>query len=577
MTEHSPQVFISYHRSDLAVAERVRAHLVTNGVKTWMDHYDIPAGAYWPDEIDQGLNQSSLVVGLLSPDAAASRNVKNEWDWAIQNDKQLILLMTRPCVIPHRYVSINFIDATSDDLSAALAVLMQVPGLKPRTAEVPLPRTRYARSGDVNIAYQQFGEGEVDLVVVPGYISHVEHFWKLPEMATFLRRLGSLARVTLFDKRGTGMSDRTGRISTLEERMDDIRAVMDACKSERAVLMGISEGVPLSILFAATYPDRTKSLILYGGRASYVQHPDYPWMRQVELQRQEIDATAETLYETWGTTESARESIRMRAPSAEDDEELVSWFAELQRLGASPGAEIARQRMNLEIDVRHILSAVRVPTLVLNRVGDRSANIGEARYIAERIPGAVLVELPGDAHLPHEGDQESLFSALEQFIRGAAQHEVVEEPEAVLATVVHLASDEMDPAALSSAVANDVERFRGRIVATSRTGIDAIFDGPARAIRYADAVSVTISRGNCIRIGIQIGEMELGATGVSGPPVDSARRLAELAEPGQILTTGLVRDLVAGSSIRFAHRPGGQPSSIPDSTEVLVVDQDSLR
>jgi hypothetical protein len=176
MAESSSQVFISYHRTDLAVAEQVRAHLVKNGVKTWMDHYDIPAGAYWPDEIDQGLNQSHLVVGLLSPDSVTSRNVKNEWDWALQNDKQLILLMTRPCVIPHRYVSINFIDATAADLSAALDELMRVPELQPRPAEIPVPRTRYARSGELNIAYQVFGEGEIDLVVVPGFISHVEWF-----------------------------------------------------------------------------------------------------------------------------------------------------------------------------------------------------------------------------------------------------------------------------------------------------------------------------------------------------------------------------------------------------------------
>jgi hypothetical protein len=277
MVDGSPQVFISYHRADLGVAERLRAHLVANGVKTWMDHYDIPAGAYWPDEIDRGLNQSQLVVGLLSPDAVASRNVKNEWDWALQNDKQLILLMTRPCVIPHRYVSINFLDATTGDLGAALDELMRVPGLTPRLTELPVPRTRYARSDQASIAYQVFGEGEVELVFVPGFISHVEYGWALPSLAAFYRRLASSSRVMLFDKRGTGMSDRTGGIPTLEERMDDIRAVMDACKSERAVIMGISEGVPLSILFAATYPDRTQSLILYGGSATYVQQDDYPW------------------------------------------------------------------------------------------------------------------------------------------------------------------------------------------------------------------------------------------------------------------------------------------------------------
>jgi pimeloyl-ACP methyl ester carboxylesterase len=484
------------------------------------------------------------------------------------------LLMTRPCVIPHRYVSINFLDATTAELSTALDEVMQVPGLQPEAVKIPVPRTRYARSGELNIAYQVFGEGAADLVFVPGYISHVEHFWKLPAMAAFLRRLASFARVMLFDKRGTGMSDRTGRISTLEERMDDIRAVMDACKSERAAIMGISEGVALSILFAATYPDRTRSLILYGGRASYVQHPDYPWMRPVERQRQEIDATAETLYETWGTAESARESIRMRAPSAEDDEELVSWFAELQRLGASPGAEIARQRMNLEIDVRHILSAVRVPTLVPHRIGDLSANIGEARYVAERIPGAHLVELPGVDHLPMVGDQDSLFSAFERFLAAPPEELPTIERETVLATIVHLESDEMEPAALAAVATEIVSRFKGRVVGSRTEGVDAVFDGPARAVRFAGAVMAT-GRSE-LRTGIQIGEVEIGNGDVAGPPIDSAHRLAELAQPGQILATSTIRDLVAGSGIHFDRLSAGQAAKVADVTEVLIVDRDSL-
>jgi pimeloyl-ACP methyl ester carboxylesterase len=524
------------------------------------------------------LNQSSLIVGLLSPDAVASRNVKNEWDWAIQNKKQLILLMTRPCAIPHRYISINFIEAPPDNLSTALAALMQVPGLPSRAAALPVPRTRYARSGDINIAYQEFGEGNVDLVFVPGYVSHVEHLWKLPAMATFLRRLASFSRVMLFDKRGTGMSDRIGRIATLEERMDDIRAVMDACKSEHAAIMGVSEGGPLSLLFAATHPSRTKSLIVYGGRATYVQHADYPWMEPSEKLHQELDATEKTLFETWGTVESALESIRLRAPSAVNNVELVSWFAELQRLGASPGAEIARQRMNLEIDVRHILRAVHVPTLVLNRLGDQSSNIGEARYIAERIPDAVLVELPGDAHLPWEGDQDALFSAIEQFIEGIALPEPVPAPEqeTVLATVVHLASDGMDRGALKAAAAKEIKRFRGRMVTRSNSGVDAIFDGPARAIHFAHAMSSATGRGDSMRIGIQIGEVELSDLGPSSPPFESARHLAESAQPQQIVVTGLVRDLVAGSGIRFDCLPDGQAVSITDVPVALVVNQDSL-
>ena len=208
MSERGPTVFISYDRSDVAFAEQIRAHLIANRVATWMDQYDIPAGAYWPDEIDKGLNRADLVIGILSPDAVDSRNVKNEWDWALQNGKGLILLMTRPCVIPHRYVSINFIDATGPDPAAVFHALMRTLGLHPPTPALEIPRTRYALSGGVSIAWQQFGSGPIDLVYVPGFISHIEHSWKFPRMAQFLARFGEIARVLKFDKRGTGMSDR---------------------------------------------------------------------------------------------------------------------------------------------------------------------------------------------------------------------------------------------------------------------------------------------------------------------------------------------------------------------------------
>jgi pimeloyl-ACP methyl ester carboxylesterase len=557
----------------------VRAHLAGQGVKTWMDLYDIRPGAYWPDEIDAALQGASLVLGLLSPDAVASRNVKNEWDWAIQNDKQLLLLMTRSCVIPHRYVAINFIDATTDDgLQAALGDLLRVPGLRPSVRELPVPQTRYARSGDVNIAYQMFGEGETDLVLVPGYISHVEHLWKLPEMAAFLRRLGSIARVLLFDKRGSGMSDRTGRISTMEERMDDIRAVMDAARSKRAVIMGISEGAALSILFAATHPQRTEALILYGGQATYVQQPDYPWGEPIDKRKVRFEAAIESLYETWGTAQAAREVIgAWGAPSLQDDEALVTWFAELIRLGASPGAEIARQRMNFEIDVRHVLPTIRVPTLVLNRIGDRDADIGEARYIASKIPEASLEELPGEDHFPMVGDQESLFGAIERFLGGAQPATTPAERETVLATVVQLRSDESESAAIHALASQEIERFRGRIVAAGGDGIVAVFDGPARAIRFAGAVQEAAGRqGISARGGIQTGEMELGDGHAYGPPVDIAGRLAALAHSGQLLATGTVRDLVAGSGLRFDDAPGEQIGAVTDLPRMLVVDAESL-
>ena len=261
MTE--PHVFISYDRTDQGAAEQVRARLLASQIKTWMDRYDIPAGAYWPDEIDVGLRQATLILGLLSPEAVNSRNVKNEWDWAIHNAKPLILLKIRPSETPHRYVSINYIDATKQGLDTALDQLMRIPDLQsapgpvvaastpgPEVAAsaaspvVAVPRTEYVERGGLTIAYHVFGAGDVDLVYVPGSVSHVEQLWKLPAMAAFLRGLASFSRVMLVDVRGTGMSARPARIASLEERMDDLCAVMDACQSKRAVVFGVSGGAP---------------------------------------------------------------------------------------------------------------------------------------------------------------------------------------------------------------------------------------------------------------------------------------------------------------------------------------------
>ena len=578
MAQAGTQVFISYHRADVDAAEQVRTRLVANEVTTWMDQYDIPAGAYWPDEIDKGLNQADFVVGLLSPDAVDSRNVKNEWDWALQNDKHLILLMVRPCVVPHRYVSINFIDATGEDVGAALETLARTPGLRSAAATIAVPHTRYARSGSLNVAYQVFGDGALDLVFVPGYISHVEQIWKYPACSAFLERFGTFARILMFDKRGTGMSDRATGIPTLEERMDDIRAVMNAAGSEKAVMFGLSEGVPLSVLFGATHPDRTHGLILYGGSATYVQQPDYPWGRPLEEYQRGIDEDEATLFERWGAVEYGREIVRKFAPSAAHDDALVTWFNDLRRLGASPGAAIALERMNMDVDVRGILSSIRVPTLVANRVGDRGAKIGEARYLAERIPGAELAELPGDDHFPFVGDQEPFFAAIGPFIAGLGGSAAgTVEPEPVLATVVCLTEEGADLAATDGAVSRDIQRFRGRLVTAPNGRTLFVFDGPARALRYAHAVAGSSERdGAAIRGGVQTGEVILDERTVKGPAVKIATRLAALAAPGQLLATSTVQDLVAGSGIRFGPIPQAVTETLTDMPPVLAVDRDSL-
>jgi pimeloyl-ACP methyl ester carboxylesterase len=541
-----------------------------------MDQYDIPAGAYWPDEIDKGLNGADFVVGLLSPEAVESRNVKNEWDWALQNGKNLILLMARSCVVPHRYVSINFLDATGEDQTATLDALMRTPGLRPAEPRFQVPRTRYALSNGLSVAWQEFGSGSIDIVYVPGFISHIEHSWRYPPVAEHLMRFGSLGRVLKFDKRGTGMSDRAAGIPTLEERMDDIRAVMDAAGSERAVLYGLSEGVPLSIQFAATYPERTRGLILYGGSATYVSQPDYPWQKSLEAWHQQIAKDEATLADEWGTMQSARETLKHYAPSAIDDDESVAWFAEFARLAASPGAVIALDRMNLEVDVRGILATVRVPTLVLNRVGELEADIGEARYIAERIPGAILRELPGNDHLAFVGDQEPHFDAIERFLATLGDAADAE-PESVLATVVRVGATGIDLATVRGDLDRLLNRFRGRAILLDADGVLAAFDGPARAIRFAHRV-IELRHGDeaTIGAGVQSGEVFLDDSNATGPPVETATRLAELAAPGQLLATGTVRDLVAGSGIRF-HDVGNELSlGELDGPHVLVVDRTSL-
>ena len=579
MHGHTPQVFISYHRSNLAVAERVRGHLAAHGVRTWMDRYDIPVGAYWPDEIDRGLVESGFVLGLLSPDSVESRNVKNEWDWALQNGKQLVLLKTRPCVIPHRYVSVNFIEADEGRFDQALRELVRLPGLTAAHVDEPIPVTRYARSGDVSVAYQRFGTGPIDMVWVPGSYSHCEHTWRLPVIAEHFRRLGEFARVMLFDKRGTGMSDRIAGAAPLEERMDDIRAVMDACSVERAVIFGLSEGVPLSILFAATYPQRTESLILYGGYASEGRKDDYYWVPTLDERRDTLEAESLTLHEIWGTEAQGKENLAAFAPSLLDDRQAVRWLADLLRLGASPGASLALNRMNLLVDVRDLLPAVRVPTLVFHRTGDRVCLVQEGRYVADRIPGATLVELPGDDHVPWAGEQEQFFRVLRAFLeRGDKGTDAVTEPDSVLVTVVVVLATEVQDDELADRAQAAALRFRGRIAhGGNGTGLVVTFDGPARAIRFAGALcqDATIATGG-LRAGVHVGEVVTHGTWVIGKPVDVARDLATVAQPGKVLTTGIVRDLASGSGIVFRGTGDDQLTDVSEGVAILAVDFGSV-
>jgi pimeloyl-ACP methyl ester carboxylesterase len=405
-----PQVFISYQRTDSDFARQVRAHLVAAGVLTWMDEYDIPVGAYWPDEIDKGLTGSDIVVGVLSPDAMTSRNVKNEWDWAIQNDKRLLLLQVVPTVIPHRYVSINFIDATDAHRDDALSGLLAALGIVAQPELEPIPETHYAQNGEVNIAYQVFGAGPFDLVLTPGFVSNVDLMWDDPLMARWYRRLASFARVVTFDKRGTGLSDRGSDIPPLADRVDDLRAVMDAAEVHQAALMGVSEGGAMSIQFAVTYPERTRALVLYGTSARTLWAPDYPWGR-TEAEQDTLEAVVRR---TWGSDES--ENAPIYAPSKVHDADYIAWFTRYSRASASRAAAVSLRRMNRSIDVRPLLGQLDVPTLVVHRTGDRAVSVEIGRYLAAQIPGAVMAEVPGEDHMQWLGDQDAIIEPVQSFL-----------------------------------------------------------------------------------------------------------------------------------------------------------------
>ncbi|MCU4178256.1 adenylate/guanylate cyclase domain-containing protein [Bosea sp. BH3] len=413
------------------------------------------------------------------------------------------------------------------------------------------PETCYARSGEVRIAYQILGNGPIDLVFVPGFISNLDHYWDEPTLAHFLMRLGSFSRLILFDKRGTGLSDRVGTLPTLEERMDDVRAVMDAAGSKRAALFGVSEGGAMSLLFAATYPERCAALALYGTYAhffSYVLPPE------------RFEAFVARIDERWGSGAS----LEAFAPSKVGDRRFTAWWARFERLGASPTAVISLMRMNTEIDVRHVLPAIRTPTLILHRVGDTRVNVEGGRNIARGVSGSQYVELPGNDHVLWAGDVDAATNAIEEFLTGSRSHF---ESDRVLTTV--LFTDIVDSTRRITElgdhawkgllerhdhiVRQELVRYRGREVKTLGDGFVATFDGPARAVRCASAITDGVrSLGLDVRSGMHTGEIEIKGDDIAGIAVNTAARVSSLAGPGEVLVSSTVRDLVAGSGIGFA-------------------------
>jgi pimeloyl-ACP methyl ester carboxylesterase/DNA-binding winged helix-turn-helix (wHTH) protein len=416
---------------------------------------------------------------------------------------------------------------------------------------VEVPPIRYARSGDVNIAYQVVGSGTRDIVFVMGWVSHLEYFWNEPSFARFLTRLASNARLILFDKRGTGRSDPVpvSAMPSLERRLDDVRAVMEAVGSERAVLMGVSEGGPLCSVFAATYPTRTEALVMIGSYARRLRDTDYPWGRSSE----ERDQFCQSLLDEWG----GPVGIEERAPSRANDPAFRAWWASYLRMGASPGAAVALTRMNADIDVRAVLPSIRVPTLVIHRTGDRCLRVEEGRYLASRIPGAEFVELPGNDHLPFVGDQEAILSAVERFL--SRRRERVLEGR-VLASVLTIAADSDLPIACES----EVSRLRGHLISRNGSTLVASFDGPGRAVGCASLLLALMADiGVSARAGVHVGECD--PTAPHGPVFDTSRHLAATAVPGAVHASRTVVDLVPGSGILF------EPIATDDSVVWRVV------
>ena len=439
------------------------------------------------------------------------------------------------------------------------------------------PETQYAKSGDVNVAYQVVGDGRFDLVFVPGWISNVDLMWQEPTHERFLRRLASFSRLILFDKRGTGLSDRVpnDRLPTLEERMDDVRAVMDAAGSEQAALFGYSEGGNLSTLFAATYPGRTRALVTFGIFAKRIWSPDYPWAPKPEQREQEY----ERLEREWGRDMD----LGSLAPSVAEDEAFKRWMTAYFRRSASPGAAVTLLRMNTEIDIRAVLPTIGVPTLVLHRTGDLDAKVEEGHWIAKQIPGARFVELPGVDHLPWVGDQDSILDEVEEFLTGVRHGP---EPERVLATV--LFTDIVDSTARAAAlgdrrwrdlleghharVRRQLERFRGQEIDTAGDGFFASFDGPARGVQCALAVVDAVADlGISVRAGLHTGECEVVDGKMAGIAVNIGARVAAQADADEVLVSSTVKDLVAGSGIRFAERGRVSLKGVPGEWQLYAV------
>jgi class 3 adenylate cyclase len=474
------------------------------------------------------------------------------------------------------------VDASARHAQAVLAAARRTgrtyPGTDRLRAQITAtgPETRFAKAGDLSIAYQTVGTGDVDVILVPQWLSNIEQYWDHPAAAYFLRRIASFSRLIIFDKRGTGLSDAVPSTQTLEERMDDVIAVMDAVGCERAVLFGPSEGGPMAALFAATYPERCVSLILYGACARWLEAPDYPQGRSPEL----VAAYGRRWIEGWGTGAS----LRVLAPTLAEDERFRRWWGRFERHSVRPGMVQPIFETLGALDVRAVLPAIRVPTLILHRRGDRLIDVSNARYLAANIAGSRYVELDGEDHIYFAGDADALLDEIEEFITGSRG---AHDPDHVLATVMFtdIVRSTEHAARLGDRRWHDlitdhdrllqdrISDYRGRTIRTTGDGVLATFDGPARAIRCALAVlDAAHGLDLALRAGLHTGECRRAGNDLAGVTVHIGARIADLAQADQVLVSGTVRDLVVGSNIAFSFQGVQSLQGVPGEWRLFIVD-----
>ena len=438
-----------------------------------------------------------------------------------------------------------------------------------------VPEIKYAKNNGVHIAYQIVGSGPIDLVLVPGWVSNIEIFWEEPNAVRFLRRLSSFSRLILFDKRGTGLSDKVCYTPTLEERMEDVRTVMDAVNSKRAALVGYSEGGPMCSLFAATYPERTLSLIMIGSFARRIKTADYPY----GISPEKYELFINQIEKKWGEAVG----LESRAPSFADDPLFRNWWARFLRLSASPATAIALTRMNREIDVRKILPAIKVPTLILHAENDDVVNIEEGRYIAESIDGAQFFKVPSVDHLPWVGAPDIILARIEEFVAGSITAsetnrslytvmftDIVTSTELIAKSGDRKWNDILE--AHNMAIRHEIAVYSGREIDNAGDGFFIAFDGPARAIHCASSIRKALRTINLsVRIGVHIGECESIDNKLSGIAVHIGSRISTMAKKNQIWVSQTVKDLVAGSGIIFEDMGLHDLKGVPDKWHLYQV------